>query len=643
MLTIENLQKSYGPQTLFKNVGFAISEKARVGVVGPNGAGKSTFFRMLMGDEHPDDGEIRMPKNYRLSLLRQEWLPKEGDNVLEATLREYTEWYRSREELKRLEVALQKDTGLLVRYQKVEAEFSALGGFYVEQTAKELLSGLGFEAKQFGDSASTLSGGWRMRCHLAGLLLQSADLLLLDEPTNHLDVESVAWFEEFLKTYEKSIMIISHDRRLIDRIANQILEFAPPQMTLWPGNLRKFEEQKATRMQLLEAEIANKQKEVDRLQDFARRFRAKATKARQAQNRLKTSAKYEDDITKLMESMPVVSKRPARFKLELRRRLPRQVISFQDCKFGYQTERVLFSLNKCVVEAGKKIGIIGVNGVGKSTFLRCCAGFLPLLSGEMQKHEQITVGWFAQHRLEELPEAMNALDYLNEKSADNSITTVRAVAASLGLTANDLDKDIAVLSGGEKARVSLARILLSRPGLLLLDEPTNHLDMEACDALIRGLSDYQGTILAVSHNREFLDELVDYILEIKPGEAILHHGNYNDWLARHEYTSNSSPVANESISEKKSKRKTAEQKRLEAESRQRRYQQQKESKDRLITIESELSTLQAEKKELDELLCDPETPKNPEFGNWIKKHGQLSSRLETLEQEWLELSTALEN
>lgn len=649
MLTVDNISKSYGDQVLFRNASFGIDDGERIGVIGPNGAGKTTFFRMLMGDEFPDEGEVRVPKNYRMAQLRQEWLPQPGDTVLESALREFRPWFEARESLRKLEEQLTEsgdDGKHLAQYHDVEHQFTFLGGHDVEQSAKELLSGLGFEVEQYAQPATQLSGGWRIRCHLAGLLLQQADLLLLDEPTNHLDIESVKWFEEFLKQYPHTFMIISHDRRLIQRLANNILEFAPPQLTLWPGSFKQYEQLKQQRIDQLEATIGNKQKEVERLQDFARRFRAKATKARQAQNRLKTADHYHKQIAELQESMPMVSRRPASFRLEIGRRLPRRVMEFESAVFGYSDDKPLFELPECLIEGGKKIGIVGVNGVGKSTFLKGCAGELPLLTGQLHRDPQITVGFFAQHRMEELPGRGLTLDYLDDQSFGNPVTRVRTLAACLGLSASDLDKRIEVLSGGEKARVSLTRILLSHPGLLLLDEPTNHLDLEACDALKRGLATYEGSLLVVSHNRDFLDSLVDYILEIRPGEASLHHGNYSDWLARQEgLVPPPGSAGGKKTNGKKTTpkgRKSSEQKRLEAQQRQQRSDNLKQIRKHVAAAETDLKQCNEEIAQLDKKLCLPESPQDPQFTKWLQRHAELTTNLAKHEKRWLEVSEELE-
>jgi ATP-binding cassette subfamily F protein 3 len=645
MLTIDNISKGYGPQVLFRNASFAIGSGERIGLVGPNGTGKSTFFRLLIGDEQPDEGEIRTPKNYRMAQLRQEWLPSKGDTVLEATLREFGPWYRARQSLHHLEkqLAQSADEKYLEQYHEAENQFTFLGGHSVEQSARELLTGLGFKAGQFDRPATQLSGGWRIRCHLAGLLLQQADLLLLDEPTNHLDIESVKWFEEFLQHYPHTFMLISHDRRLVQRLANNILEFAPPRLTLWPGSLKHYEQLKDHRIKQLEATIANKQKEMDRLQDFVRRFRAKATKARQAQNRLKTADHYQKQTAELKESMPVVSRRPASFRLDLEQRLPRRVLEFENAIFGYNKDQPLFELSSCVVERGKKIGIVGVNGVGKSTFLKGCAAELPLLAGQLQRNDRVTVGFFAQHRMEELPGSAITLDYLSAQSSGKLATEVRTLAACLGLSATDLDKRIEVLSGGEKARVSLTRILLSNPGLLLLDEPTSHLDLEACDALTRGLATYEGTLLAVSHNRDFLDSLVDYIMEIQPGEAVLHHGNYSDWLARRSGEELAGePLHGKPRAKAPTGKKRSQQKRLEAERRQQRSNKLKVLRQQLEQAELNLKRCSEEINALGEKLCLPESPQDPEFPNWLRRHAELRARLDDFEQRWLEISEAFE-
>ncbi len=641
MLSVEGIAKSFGPQVLFSPTTFSVGERARIGLIGPNGAGKSTFFRILVGEEHADEGEIRFPKHYRVAYMQQEWSPKPKDTVLEATLSEFGAWDQARKRLDALAHDLESEGGASA-YHEAETQFYGLGGYAIEQRAKEILAGLGFEPEEFDQPARNLSGGWRIRCHIAGLLLQEADLLLLDEPTNHLDVETVVWLENFLLNYPHSVMIISHDHRLISRIATDILEFAPPSLTLWPGTLKQYESQKNIRIEQLEAAITNKQREIDRMEDFVRKFRAKATKARQAQSRLKTSNHYQEELAELKASMPVISKRPARFSLPLRQRLPKAVLEVEKCVFGYHTEKPLFDLKHLLIEAGKKIGVIGVNGVGKTTFLKTCAGELPPLSGNLKRGMGVEVGYFAQHCMEQLPREMSIFDYLSGSTEGNTISQLRGVAASLGLTANDVDKQISVLSGGEKARTTLSQILLRRPGLLLLDEPTNHLDLDACDALVKGLSDYEGTVLVVSHNRDFLDELVDFILEVRPGEAILHHGNYSDWHKKREGELSPASPKDSTLEKTHKSKDRKEQRRREAEIRNAKSADRRKLQTEFKQVEKDLDRYRKECKELEAKLCDPEQMKDPEFPQWLKRQGYLALRTEHLEEKWLELAEEIE-
>ncbi len=634
MVVVENISKSFGPQILFEKATFSIDPWARIGVVGPNGAGKSTFFRMLASLEPPDGGEIRLPKNFRVGLMLQEWNPQPNDTVLGAALRGHADWFLAKERLEKLakEMESSPTDARLASYHAAETEFNALGGYHLDRHAKELLSGLGFKPSEFDSPAKQLSGGWRIRCHLAGLLLAEPDLLLLDEPTNHLDVETVVWFENFLSNYPHAVMLISHDRRLLERTSRDILEFAPPKLTLWPGTLREYQEQKIIRMEQLEAEIANKEKEIARMKEFVDRFRAKATKARQAQNRLKSAEHYEEEVARLRNEMPVIAKRASRFRLQLPTRLPRKVLEIEHGKFGYTKDRPLFELERAIIEGGKKIGIIGVNGVGKSTFLKCCAGELPLLSGKLNRSESVSLGYFAQHRMEQLPTGFMALEFLYGGASGISMEQVRAVAGSLGLGANDMEKPLSVLSGGEKARVSLTQILLRRPGLLLLDEPTNHLDLEACDALVRGLADYEGTVMVVSHDRDFLDSLVEYILEITPGRALLHHGNYSEWFER--FTKKSGIPVQTKPKEKKNDGN---------ESRKQRSAETRKEKKKLGEMEADLENCRTQLKALDEKLCLPQSPKDPQFATWLKERRDLADRIERLEARWLAAAEKLES
>ena len=636
MVNVENLSKSYGGQSLFKNASFLIGDDARIGILGPNGAGKSTFFRILMDEEHADTGEIRTPKVFRKALLRQEWMPEEGDSILTATLRCHPEWFEAKTRMENLDPAS-------AEYRKAEDQFFAMGGYALEPRAKELLSGLGFSDATFDDACHLLSGGWRMRVQLAGLILSEPDLLLLDEPTNHLDVESIVWFEEFLRSYPKAYMIISHDRRLIGRLSTSILEFTPPKATLWPVPLAQFEKDKVVRMQQIQAEVENKQKEIDRLVDFADRFRAKASKARQAQNKLRSAEGIQEQLSALKSDMPMIAQRTARLTIRMRNRVPKVVMDFEKAVFGYEATNPLFELESCPIEGGKKIGIIGVNGVGKSTFLKTCAGELALLSGQRRQNESQAIGYFAQHRMEDLPLERKAYDYLSDHAGGAGITQIRSTAASLGLSANDLDKLIKSLSGGEKARLHLSKIVLASPDVLLLDEPTNHLDMEACDAMVEGLREFPGTVLVVSHNRDFLDSLVDFILEIQPEKAHLHHGNYSDWLYKRER--GAQPQGSSTALGKSGEstgKKTKEQKRQEAEERQKRSAALKESKAKISALEKEIEKAQADGRALDAWLADPASPQSSEFASKLKERGQLETKIGILESQYLDALETVE-
>jgi len=632
MVNVENLTKTFGAQTLFLNASFMIGSQERIGVIGPNGAGKSTFFKILMGEEHADRGEIRTPKIFKKALLRQEWLPKDTDTILQATLRGNEDWYDAKEKMEHLVPGTKE-------YLEAENLFYVLGGYQVEPRAKELLAGLGFSQETFQTPCQLLSGGWRMRIQLAGLLLSEPDLLLLDEPTNHLDVESVVWFEDFLKNYPKTFLIISHDRRLIEKLSTSILELTPPKITLWPVGFKKFEQDKAVRMEQLTSEMEGKEKEVEKLKDFAARFGAKASKAKQAQSKLRAAENVQEKLDELQSQMPLTAKRVTRLKIKLRNRVPKVAMEFQHATFGYEKINPLFSLEHCVVEGGKKIGIIGVNGVGKSTFLKTCAAELPLLAGSLRRNESLNIGYFSQHRMEDLPLAQKSYDYLMESNEGYSISEVRGVAASLGLSANDLDKTIRLMSGGEKARLTLSKIVLGKPDILLLDEPTNHLDIEACDAMIEGLKDFEGTVLVVSHNRDFLDSLVEFIMEVQPDAAFLHHGNYTEWLSKKTGAS-SAAKASSGLSEapRASGKKTKEQKRQEAEERQRKYASQKNGGGTdLRSCETKVDSLSKEASDLDAFLMKAENMGDPTFHQKMKRRGELTTELERAEELYLRL------
>ncbi|MCI5071838.1 ATP-binding cassette domain-containing protein [bacterium] len=648
MISVENVSKMFGPQTLYQDASFSIETGQKIALLGPNGAGKSTFFKILMGEEVADTGEIRTPKNYSMGMLRQEWEPPKDKSILQATLMEFKAWYQCKQDLEQLQKNIKSSETAQKNYAQQEEAFLSLGGFAVEQEAKELLSGLGFKEEQFDKPCQTLSGGWKMRVHLAGLLLQKPEALLLDEPTNHLDIQSVEWLERFLKNYPYTVLMITHDRMLAQKICKQVLEFAPPKLNKWPYRVERFEKEKVERMKVIQAEYENKMKELEHLEQFISRFKAKASKARQAQSRMKSAEKYREDMEKIKAEMPVFSKRPSKFSLQITSRLPKVVLSFENACFGYSQDKPLYTIDEVLIESGKKIGVIGQNGVGKSTFLKTCAGELKLLKGEWKKPDSVDVALFTQHRMEELPLQYTGINYLLESTQGNTITQIRGVCGTLGLGQNDLDKSIEVLSGGEKARLSLAKILLMKPGLLLLDEPTNHLDMEACDAMLKGLADYQGTVIVVSHNREFLDGLVDEIMEIDSPEVHRYLGNYSYWhnkqieLGKSQANQDESSKNNAGHKAKSSGKKSKEQKRQEALERQKKSQEKKNLVKKNKEIETQLEQNKQELASIDQDLMNPETMQSPEFANMMKRRKELEQSQAKLEEQWLLIQDQLE-
>ncbi|MEZ4704125.1 MAG: ATP-binding cassette domain-containing protein [Bdellovibrionota bacterium] len=642
MISLVNIAKQYGAQTLFKNVSITIPEKAKIGVLGRNGAGKSTFFKILAQTEPLDQGQIQHPKSMTMAWMRQDWMANPEDTILESTLKVHHRWYETRQNLQDMRQGLEKNhtPEWLRSYEVEEEKFMALGSDRVISKAKEILMGLGFSSDGVDKKSGEFSGGWLIRAHLAGVLLQEADLLLLDEPTNHLDMDSVLWFENYIKTYPGAFLLITHDRLLLKRVSEQIIELLPPKMYYWPGKLDKYEEAKQQKFVQLESEIKSRQKKVAQMEDFARKFKAKASKARQAQSKLKSSQHIQKQIEELMEDIPPDSTRMARFSLKLIDRLPKVVLQIEHACFGYDSKAPLFSLQRCMVEKGKKIGLIGVNGVGKSTFLKTCAGELKTLEGEIKVAENVRLGFYAQHRMEDLPLQMKGKDYLFSDILVSNVEEVFRVAGNLGLNKNDLEKDIEVLSGGEKARLSLSKILLRKPGLLLLDEPTNHLDLESCDALANGLNEYEGTVVVVSHNRDFLDGTVDQIYEIKDNQCNIYHGNYSYYQSQISGEKGLTSTAEYKSDVPRTERKN--QKRVEAEERKERYENRSQIRKKLKNVEQELEEKKHEAKELDQYLIDPQSMKEKDFGQKVQRRQYLESRIENLETQWLELSANLE-
>jgi ATP-binding cassette subfamily F protein 3 len=640
MLQLINISYEIGGSPLFRDIQWTINPQKRVALIGPNGSGKTTLLRLISGVLPIQQGDIIKPKSYQIGYLPQEEISFGRGSVLDEVL-EANQLLQAMEEEKEflylqlenpaIEQAEQKS--LAGRLGYLEERFHFLGGYSYEALAKKILTGLGYKENEFNESIDTKSGGWRMRVYLARLLLQNPNLLLLDEPTNHLDIESLEWLESYLLEFKGSMIIVSHDRFFIDRLGEEIAELEHGQLTHYLGKYDFYEKEKSLRIQQLEQKSAEARAEKERLTQFINRFRYKASKAPQVQDRIKRLEKLQAE--KLPKSVKKIH-----FKITSPIKSYKDECTLKDVSFRYTTDWIFKNINLQLFR-GEKVALVGANGEGKTTLTKLISRQLAPQEGELNLGERVSIGYYAQHQIDALNGDNSIYQEVYSTAAENYRVQIRDILGIFKFSGDDIDKKISVLSGGEKARVSLAKILISPVNFLLMDEPTNHLDLDSKTALERALKDYDGTLLLISHDRYFLDQLVSIVFELKDGDLCRYEGNYSSFL---EKKSQSCPSIN-GVSEDKISviRKAKYQKRLEAESRQKVSSQRKLFNEQIEQLESEMDKLEAEKKEIESNLAEPnfyrDQTKAAEAG---KRYQELQKLIPKLFDEWEIRQTKLE-
>jgi len=627
MLQFENLALRRGTRLLFEQASFQIHPGQKVGVAGANGTGKSSLFALILDELHADDGEFRRPGDWVIAHVAQE-TPSERTTAVEYLLDGDAELRRLETDV--LQAELDNDGE---RLAVLLGQFEAIGGYTARSRAGQLLSGLGFRRGDENRAVGEFSGGWRMRLSLARALMCRSDLLLLDEPTNHLDLDTVLWLENWLCDYPGTLLLISHDRDFLDRVCGQILHIEGQRLMLYNGNYSTFECRRTEQLAHRQAEYAKQQREIAHIHSYIERFRAKASKARQAQSRLKALQRMEQIAPAHVDS-------PFHFALRKPEKIPDPLLRLDDVAAGYGDQdvisRVILSLSP-----GDRIGLLGPNGAGKSTLIKLLAGTLAPRYGQRQTAQDLRIGYFAQHQLEQLHPSQSPLEHLQRLDPAAREQELRDYLGGFGFSGAQALRHTAPFSGGEKSRLVLALLVYQRPNLLLLDEPTNHLDLEMRQALALALQEFSGAMVLVSHDRHLLRVTADRLLLVHAGRVDEFPGSLDDypgWLGAHNRQERAIPEENRvagSAAARKDK------KRLEAEQRM----QLQPLRSRIRAVETTLAELQARQKELEQRLAEPElyqVANKVQLKTLLLEKADVDGQCTVLETEWLEVGEQLE-
>ena len=641
MIILKNLTLRRSSKVLLDSVSLTLNPGEKIGLVGRNGAGKSSLFALLNGSLHEDGGDFSMPTQWRMAQVAQN-MPETSQSATEFVLEGDTRLSGLREKLQKAE---QEGDGLAIA--QAHADLSDANAHDAPARAQALILGLGFQVGQLQRPVNSFSGGWRMRLQLARALMCPSDLLLLDEPTNHLDLDALVWLEAWLKRYEGTLIVISHDREFLDAVTQVTIHIEHAQLTRYGGNYSQFEELRAQQLTLQQSAFERQQAKIAHLQKFIDRFKAQATKARQAQSRVKALERME-------KIAPVLASADFTFEFQEPANLPNPMLVLNDAAFGYRTEDgqenvILRNVSKTVL-AGQRIGILGANGQGKSTLVKTVARTLPALAGKVTEGKGLAIGYFAQQELDVLRGEDHPLGHMvrlaRELGIDAREQELRNFLGSFNFSGDMVQQPVGSMSGGEKARLVLAMIVWQRPNLLLLDEPTNHLDLATREALSMALNEFEGTVMLVSHDRALLRAVCDEFWLVGRGQVGPFDGDLDDYqrylleeakrLREQLRAEQPGPASNAAAPGKDAR----EQRRASAQARQQLAQKTRPYKQELAQVEERLAALSAEKNQLEERLTQGLAPAEiAECGKRLKACGD---EVDALEERWLELSETIQ-
>ncbi|MFA6618820.1 MAG: ABC-F family ATP-binding cassette domain-containing protein [Candidatus Neomarinimicrobiota bacterium] len=636
MIQLIDISVNFGSQIVFDRCSLSLPPGKHFGLVGQNGSGKSTLLKIIANLSEPNEGQLVIPKNTKVAYLQQEIEYQNTETeLLEEVLSVFEHIFQLEKEMRSLEERISEDDSieLLQAYDQLQERFHLLNAYAIESKAKETLTGLGFREKDFSRPLSEFSGGWQMRIALAKILLQEPDCLMLDEPTNHLDMETLVWLENLLANYKGTLIIVSHDRYFLDKIINAVIEVDNGKIIQYPGNFTDYEIQKEQRIELELATMKNQQRKIAHIEQFVERFRYKASKAKQVQSRVKQLSRIK------IQEVTSASSATMKLMFNTAERSGDPVVAAHQLGFSYDKEAV-FTNSNFEIRRGEKAALVGPNGVGKSTLMKLIIGNLEATEGKLLLGYNSKIAYFAQHHLELLNPRNTVLEEIWNSAAQLPRSEVRSLLGRFLFSGDDADKPVSVLSGGEKSRLVLIKLLLSNANFLILDEPTNHLDMQSKEILASALDDFSGSVLIVSHDRFFLDMLVTKVIHFKEKHATEFLGNYSDYeekfLLIDENTEENSLKDDAPLDRKM-------QKRLEAEERQKRYVAQKDIREEISKLDKIIEAQSTRKKELDTLFISPDFKDLTieEMNKLAIEHEKLSSSIEKAEYRWLELQEEL--
>lgn len=639
MVHLSQIKLQFGHQMLFDGASWSIYAGQRIGLVGPNGSGKSTILRMLCGEITPDEGHVIIPQGVTTGYLPQHMDDFNTDQTLmDEVMNVFAHLIGAEKEMRRLEQEISENhtPELMKRYDRLQELFAREDGYTMEARARTVLSGLGFRDEQLSQSVRSFSGGWRMRIALARLLLIHPALLLLDEPTNHLDMETLIWLEKFITDYNGTLVIVSHDRYFLDRITDHIAEIYDGKVRVYSGNYSDYEEARAQRLMQQEAEQKNQERRIDQIERFIERFRYKASKAKQVQSRIKYLEKIQrTEVEKLGKSIG--------FQFPVPPRSGDPVVAFEHVMFDYGKGPV-FTDATFQIRRGEKVALLGPNGVGKSTLMKIISQELEPGSGKARWGYNLEMAYFAQHQLDQLNPGLNVLDEVWSQSPGITQSAVRSLLGQFLFSGDDVFKPVSVLSGGEKSRVVLLKMMLKNANFLILDEPTNHLDMQSKEVLAQALDEFPGSVLIVSHDRFFLDMLVTKVLWFHEGHVKEYPGNYSEFQQWYDEKFNPMIQNTKNTDSRPEKIHSKIRRRIEAQERQKKSRERKKYQEKLDKTEQKIDILQKEKSDIEHQMngtgFSALTP--DEMAAVTRRYQEIVKTMEKLEYEWLVLNEILE-